>query len=102
MTTDVNTAVRNRLEDFVENALDPQAAATGCLGALELHQPIAARGMVLCEGCSPVRDRYTDGTPLKRYMLMPWPCATWKVIATAVVGEVAVEMECKRIRDLEC
>lgn len=98
---DVNTAVRARLEDFVENALDPQAAAAACLGALELHQPVAAHGMVLCEACSPVRDRYDDGTVLRRYLLAPWPCATWKAIATAVVGEEAVEMECKRVRELE-
>jgi len=82
------TAVRTRLEDFVENALDPQAAAAACLAAADRHQPFLAHGMVLCEECSPVRDRYDDGTALRYYLLAPWPCPTWTAIAEALGIEV--------------
>lgn len=74
---DPNTALRARLEDFVENALDPQAAAAACLAALDLHQPFTKAGMVLCRECSPARD---GG---RHYLLSPWPCPTWKAIAAA-------------------
>ena len=82
------TAVRTRLEDFVENALDPQAAAAACLAVADRHQPFLAHGMVLCEECSPVRDHYDDGTVLRRYLLTSWPCRTWTAIAEALGIEV--------------
>lgn len=71
-----SAALRTRLEDWVENALDPQAAASAALGVLELHQPFTRAGMVLCRECSPARD--SEG---RHYVLMPWPCPTWKAIA---------------------
>lgn len=86
--TDVNAAVRTRLEDFVESALDPQAAAAACLAALDLHQPFEKAGMVLCRECSPSRDGHDDHGG-RHYVLMPWPCPTWKVIA----GTFATEAE---------
>lgn len=82
-------AVRARLGDFVENALDPQAAAAACLVVIDRHQPFLAHGMVLCEECSPVRDRYDDGTVLRRYLLTPWPCRTWTAIAEGLGIEVS-------------
>jgi hypothetical protein len=85
---EATTAVRARLEDFVENALDPRAAAAACLAVADRHQPFLAHGMVLCEECSPVRDRYDDGTVLRRYLLAPWPCRTWTAIAEALGVEV--------------
>lgn len=85
---DAATTMRARLEDFVENALDPQAAAAACLAVVDRHQPFLAHGMVLCEECSPVRDRYDDGTVLRRYLLTPWPCRTWTAIAEGLGIEV--------------
>lgn len=82
------TAVRTRLEDFVENALDPQAAAAACFAVADRHQPFTKAGMTLCEECSPVKVRYDDGQPLTRYVLMPWPCPTWTAIAEALGIEV--------------
>jgi hypothetical protein len=82
------TAVRTRLEDFVENALDPQAAAAACLAVADRHQPFTKAGMTLCEECSPVKSRYDDGQPLTRYVLRPWPCPTWTAIAEALGIEV--------------
>lgn len=83
---DVNTAVRARLEDFVENALDPQAAAAACLAVLDLHQPFRKAGMTLCRECSPSRD---GG---RHYVLSLWPCPTWKAVA-ATFGIEAVKQE---------
>jgi len=77
---DPSTALRTRLEDWVENALDSQTAASAALGALELHQPFTRAGMVLCRECSPPRDP-EDGHSGRHYVLMPWPCPTWKAIA---------------------
>jgi hypothetical protein len=68
-------AVRARLEDFVENALDPQAAAAACLAVADRHQPFTKAGMTLCEECSPVKSRYHD---------VRWPCPTWTAIAEAL------------------
>ncbi len=79
---DAPTAVRARLEDFVENALDPQAAAAACLAVADLHQPFTKADMVLCEECSPVKSS------MLRYVLMPWPCPTWTAIAEALGIEV--------------
>lgn len=90
MTAHIDTAaaVRTRLEDFVENALDPQAAAAACLAVADRHQPFTQAGMTLCEECSPVKSRYDDGRPLGWYVLMPWPCPTWTAIAEALGIEV--------------
>jgi hypothetical protein len=82
------TAVRTRLWDFVENALDPQAAASACLAIADRHQPFTEAGMTLCEECSPVKSRYDDGRPMTRYVLTPWPCRTWTEIAEALGIEV--------------
>lgn len=82
------TAVRTRLEDFVENALDPQAAASACLAAADRHQPFTQAGMTLCEECSPVKSRFNNGRPLTRYVLTRWPCPTWTAIAEALGVEV--------------
>lgn len=88
---DPNTALRARLEDFVENALDPQAAAAACLAALTLHQPFTKAGMVLCRECSPARDPRSNSSA-RHYVLMPWPCPTWKAIA-GVFGIEAPDQE---------
>lgn len=90
--TDVNIAVRARLKDFVENALDPQAAAAACLAALDLHQPFTKAGMTLCRECSPSRDGHGDHDG-RHYVLMPWPCFTWKAVARVLVGDVVDQQE---------
>lgn len=37
-------AIRLRLDDWVENALDPQAAAAACLAILDEHEHVPANG----------------------------------------------------------
>lgn len=81
----IDVAVRTRLADPVENALNPQAAAGACLAVLDLHQPFTKAGMVLCRECSPARDENS----VRHFVLMPWPCPTWTAIAGTFVAEVA-------------
>lgn len=74
----VHDAVRDRVQDWVENALDPQRCAAAIEAVLDLHAwrfvgtPVS--GWIGCTECGTERDENT--------------CATVAAIATAMGIEV--------------
>lgn len=85
MTDDLLSRIKARLNDLVENALDPQAAAAAAADLAGTHQPSHWHGPVrltdgLCNAC------HAKGEP----------AATWTVtVTTPMTGE-------KRRQELHC
>ena len=77
----LDRAIRERLDDSVENALNPQATADACLAVLNLHWPLAPFRLqpeeVRCVACSK-----------PDLLSVAWPCPTVRAIAAALHVEV--------------
>lgn len=103
-----DAALRARLEDWAENALDPQAAAAACLAVLNLHPPFSptwkaiadALGIEMPEGgvvaAEPVlHDEYgilDDGGGLRQATTEPIPLRAWN-------AALSVELRAKGVFD---
>jgi hypothetical protein len=81
--TDLATKIRQRAEDWVENILDPQAAAKAVLAVLERHKPTDGGMGFRDGGYGSIEPACTTCGTYDEYA-EDWPCSTITAMATAL------------------